>query len=75
MASVKRVERMLVHMDGNNIRNEKVISECHKLLSVGRRNLEELFRSTLTESCKPVEPLYYITKGERNEYRGSSRVR
>ena len=67
MASLKRLERAIAQMTTTNIRaNQAAIGDFNELLNAGRYNLEESFRSTLAESAKPVEPLHYITKGERS---------
>ena len=51
-------------MAATNLRaNQQAIGDYNEFLSAGRHNLEESFRSTLADSCKPVEPLHFITKG------------
>lgn len=65
MASLKRVNRALCQMTATNIRaNQQAIGDFEKLLNEGSTTLQGLFRSTLLEYAKPVEPLHYITKSE-----------
>lgn len=69
MASLKRVDRALSQMTATNLRaNQQAIGDFNELLSEGSTNLQGLFRSSLLEFAKPVEPLHYITKGEHNTY-------
>lgn len=65
LASLKRVDRALSQMTATNLRaNQQAIGDFNELLSEGRDNLQGLFRSSLQEYAKPVEPLHYLTKGE-----------
>ncbi len=65
MASLKRVDRALSQMTATNIRaNQQAIGDFNELLNEGSNNLQGLFRSSLLEYAKPVEPLHYLTKGE-----------
>lgn len=67
MSSLRRLDRALAQMNDTNIRaNQEAIGDCNELLDAGRRNLEDFFRSKLRESCKPIEPLHFITKGRHN---------
>jgi len=63
LASLKRIDRTLSQMSASNIRaNQHAIGDFNELLSEGNVNLQNFFRSLLTEDVRPVEPLYYITK-------------
>ena len=65
MGAIKRVDRALMQMTTTNLRaNQQSIGDFNDLLYTGLRNLEEWFRSTLSESCKPIEAAYFITKSE-----------
>lgn len=65
MASLKRVERALSQMTSTNLRaNQQAIGDFNELLSEGSTRLQELFRKSLLDTGRPVEPLHFITKGE-----------
>lgn len=67
MASLKRVDRALLQMTATNIRaNQQAIADFDELLTEGGTTLQGLFRSSLLEHAKPIEPLHYITKGEHS---------
>jgi exocyst complex protein 7 len=72
MASLKRIDRALTQMTATNIRaNQHAIGDFEGLLNEGSTTLQGLFRSSLLEYAKPVEPLHYITKGGRSVLQSS----
>ena len=63
LASLRRIDRTLSQMSASNIRaNQHAIGDFNELSSEGNINLQNFFRSLLTEDVRPVEPLHYITK-------------
>ena len=63
LAALKRVDRALSDLSSSNLRsNQQAISEFNSLLASGSGQLQELFRATLKEDIRPIEPLHYITK-------------
>ncbi|KAL9114459.1 MAG: hypothetical protein Q9227_001540 [Pyrenula ochraceoflavens] len=62
-AALKRVDRALTDLSSSNLRsNQQAISEFNSLLTSGSAQLQDLFRATLKEDVRPIEPLHYITK-------------
>ncbi|KAG9620471.1 hypothetical protein KCU64_g21760, partial [Aureobasidium melanogenum] len=63
IASIDRTRQALGDLKQTNLRsNQQAISELNGLLSVGSRQLEDVFQSTLRDGVAPVEPLHFITK-------------
>ena len=63
LASLKRIDRAISQLSSSNLRvNQQKLRDCNELLSEGSERLQKLFRSTLAENAKPLEPLHYITK-------------
>lgn len=64
LGALKRVDNALADLTSSNLRsNQKAIADFTQLLSSGSSQLQELYRHTLLEDTKTVEPLHYITKG------------
>ncbi len=64
LGALKRVDNALTDLTSSNLRsNQQAISDFNKLLASGSSQLQDLFRRTLKEDVRPVEPLHYITKG------------
>ncbi|MCJ1338273.1 exocyst complex component exo70 [Bachmanniomyces sp. S44760] len=63
LASLNRVDNSLAQMTATKLRvNQDAINEMTRLGSYGNAQLQDLFRSILTEATRVVEPLSYITK-------------
>ncbi|KAI5781416.1 Cullin repeat-like-containing domain protein [Geopyxis carbonaria] len=63
LASLQRVNEGLTLLKKSNLRSsQKSVQQMTGLLKAGSLQLEDLFRQTLAEDSKPVEPLHYITK-------------
>lgn len=63
LASLTRVNEGLITLKKSNLRStQKAVQQMTGLLKTGSLQLEELFRQTLAEDSKPLEPLHYITK-------------
>jgi hypothetical protein len=59
------VDRALNDLTTSNLKsNQQTISDFNNLLNAGSDQLQDVFRSTLKEDIRPVEPLHYITKRE-----------
>lgn len=64
LGALKRVDNALKNLTSSNLRsNQQTIADFDKLLAFGSSQLQDLFRNTLREDVRPVEPLHYITKG------------
>ncbi|GES57086.1 exocyst complex component Exo70 [Aspergillus terreus] len=63
LAALRRVEKALVDLHSTNLKsNQKAISEFTSLLNTGTAQLQDLFRSKLSDHVGTIEPLHYLTK-------------
>ncbi|KAI9851891.1 MAG: exocyst complex component exo70 [Thelocarpon superellum] len=63
LASVQRIEGALSRLHATNLRsNQDAIAELTLLYHAATEQLEGVFRDTLRDETRPVEPLMYITK-------------
>ncbi|KAL8832574.1 MAG: hypothetical protein Q9191_000198 [Dirinaria sp. TL-2023a] len=63
LGSLKRVDRTLSQLTTTNLRvNQQAIGDYNELLAEGSQQLQDMFRSMLSEKVQPVEPLHFITK-------------
>ncbi|KAF9893759.1 exocyst complex component exo70 [Aspergillus nanangensis] len=63
LAALRRVEKALVDLNSTNLKsNQKAISDFTSLLNTGTAQLQDLFRSKLSEYVGAIEPLHYLTK-------------
>ncbi|EDN07382.1 exocyst complex protein exo70 [Histoplasma capsulatum] len=63
LSALKRLDRALSDLNATNLRsNQKAVSEFTILLSTGSSKLQEMFKGTLRDNIKTIEPLHYITK-------------
>jgi len=64
IASLDRTTRALKGLKRSNLKlNQNVIKELSQLVQYGTKQLEYIFRDTLQEDARPIEPLHFITKG------------
>lgn len=64
---MKRVEKALVDLNTTNLRsNQNATADFNSLLNTGSNKLQEMLRSELKQHITPIEPLHYLTKGERS---------
>ena len=64
IASLDRTTRALKGLKRSNLKsNQNAIKELTQLLQYGTKQLEYIFRETLQEDARPIEPLHFITKG------------
>lgn len=64
---MKRVEKALVDLNTTNLRsNQNAMADFNSLLNTGSNKLQEMLRSELKQHITPIEPLHYLTKGERS---------
>lgn len=62
-ASLDRATRALAELRKSNFKcNQQAISDIESWLKGGTMQLEDIFRETLQEDARPLEPLHYITK-------------
>lgn len=65
LTSLKRIDQALSQLTTTNLRvNQQSIGDYNELISEGSSQLQNVFRSLLSEDLQPVEPLHYITKRE-----------
>jgi exocyst complex component 7 len=63
MGALKRVDRALKDLTNSNMRsNQQAVQEFLELITMGHAQMQDLFRDTLKEDYRPIEPLHYITK-------------
>jgi exocyst complex protein 7 len=63
MGALKRVDRALKDLTNSNMRsNQQAVQDFLELITIGHAQMQDLFRDTLKEDARPVEPLHYITK-------------
>ena len=63
MGALKRVDRALKDLTNSNMRsNQQAVKDFLELLTIGHAQMQDLFRDTLKEDARPIEPLHYITK-------------
>ncbi|TGZ83401.1 hypothetical protein EX30DRAFT_354489 [Ascodesmis nigricans] len=63
LSSLRRVNDGLQLLQKSNLQSSrKAVQQMTGLLKAGGLQLEEMFRQTLAESSKPVEPLHFVTK-------------
>jgi len=65
ISSLDRATKALRSLKRSNLKaNQNTVEELTQLLQYGSKQLEFVFRETLQEDARPVEPLHYITKGK-----------
>ncbi|KAI9763140.1 MAG: exocyst complex component exo70 [Geoglossum simile] len=63
LASIRRTNAALTELKSTNLRSSRdAVAKLTNILRAGIQQLEFVFRETLQEDSKPVEPLHYITK-------------
>ncbi|KAF1811810.1 hypothetical protein P152DRAFT_459291 [Eremomyces bilateralis CBS 781.70] len=63
IASLERATRSLAELKNSNFQcNQQAMSEIETWLKGGTMQMEDIFRDTLREDARPVEPLHFITK-------------
>jgi exocyst complex protein 7 len=63
MGALKRVDRALKDLTNSNMRsNQQAVKDFLELITIGHAQMQDLFRDTLKEDARPIEPLHYITK-------------
>ena len=64
ISSLDRATKALRGLKRSNLKaSQNTVEELTQLLQYGSKQLEFVFRETLQEDARPVEPLHYITKG------------
>ena len=63
LGSLKRIDRALAQMTATKLRvNQQAIGDYSELLAEGSDQLQNMFRTSLSENLQTIEPLHYITK-------------
>lgn len=70
IASLDRTTRALKGLKRSNLKmNQTAVKELNQQLQYGMKQLEYIFRETLQEDARPIEPLHFITKGAQRFYK------
>ena len=63
--SIQRVNRAISELKTTNMKaNQQAMVELNRLVQIGNKQLEDIFRRLLQEDAAPVEPLNFITKSK-----------